>query len=520
MIFSSFGFVFVFLPIVLGVFLALTASKHDRAALAWVVGASLVFYGWWDARFVPLLLGSIAINFLAGLKLADERTAPGAKRLLFLVMVAANLGTIAWFKYYDFLVDNLNREFSADLRPHNYVLPLAISFYTFTQIAYLADAWKKGERERDWLRYGFFVLFFPHLIAGPIVHWREIMPQLGRGFATAQQAMNLKLGLFIFSIGLFKKLIIADTIAGDVDAVFAGLADGISLTFAEAWVAAAGYTCQLYFDFSGYSDMAIGLSLLFGIRLPLNFFSPYQATSIIEFWRRWHITLSRFLKDYVYVPLGGNRHGVAHRYVNLMATMLIGGLWHGAGWTFVLWGALHGVFLTVNHLWREFRSALGLQQDFGAVGKFIGHAATFIAVLIAWGLFRAESPADALSLWTSMASLNGISLPANLETRLPDILPGVLRFDGTFHNGLISAHAATIGLTLFGLFVAWTAPNVYQMLAAHQPTCPVPNKVDAPATARRWRWQPTVGWAVFAGLAFALAVPAMASVRKFVYFQF
>ena len=294
------------------------------------------------------------------------------------------------------------------------MLPLGISFFTFQKIAYLVDAYRGEVRAGGFLSFALFVTFFPQLIAGPIVHHSEVIPQFGQKSTYRPNLDNLSMGIGIFVLGLAKKTVLADSIATYATPVFRAAQAGADPTLFEAWGGALAYTFQLYFDFSGYSDMAIGLALMFNIRLPINFNSPYKATNIIDFWRRWHITLSRFLRDYLYIPLGGNRHGVARRYANLMLTMLLGGLWHGAGWTFIVWGGLHGIFLVINHFWHAL--GVGSATTSGARPGSDGSAArtiTFLAVMVAWVFFRAEDFDAATRILAGMAGLNGVQLPAS-----------------------------------------------------------------------------------------------------------
>ena len=354
MLFNSFLFLFVFLPATLLGFFLIGRYSRPLAAL-WLFAASLFFYGWWNPAFTFLLLASIAFNYSVGTALAREharrRAASGS--WLLGVGVCANLGLLAYYKYANVFIQGGNAVLGTGWQIESIVLPLGISFYTFTQIAFLVDAHRGEAGEFDFIRYGLFVTYFPHLIAGPVLHHKEMMPQFALAQTYRPHWANLSVGLTILAIGLFKKVVLADGVASFASPVFKAASEGASVTFLEAWVGALAYTFQLYFDFSGYSDMAIGLSLLFGVKLPLNFDSPYKAANIIDFWRRWHMTLSRFLRDYLYFPLGGNRKGPARRHLNLLITMVLGGLWHGAGLTFVMWGALHGFYLIVNHAWRR-----------------------------------------------------------------------------------------------------------------------------------------------------------------------
>lgn len=509
-----------FLPITYCVFVALVSRNRQRSALAWLIFSSLVFYAYWNPFFIIPLLISMAVNFAAGDYIADTNRQIHKRRNALIFSSTANLLTIFHFKYYNFIATNLSSLFDVNIPAHEKFLPLAISFYTFTQIAYLVDCYRNGENERDPLRYGFFVLFFPHLIAGPIVHYREIIPQVKDGFVRPAWGTHTLVALFVFSVGLFKKLIIADTLSTDVDAAFYNLSTGVNLTFGEAWMSTLGYSLQIYFDFSGYSDMAIGLSLLFGVRLPINFFSPYKAVNIIEFWRRWHITLSRFLRDYLYIPLGGNRRGAFRRHINIMATMLLGGLWHGAGWPFVLWGAVHGLYLVLNHGWIGLRKRIGFISNGGLLGIAVARTLTFTAIVLAWGIFRSDSLDSAVRLLRSLLLFNGLSLPRFLAPHLEHLGGGFLRFDGAFNNGVISYHLTMTIFIIGGILIVNFLPNPYELLTDHPPTCD-----RAPKTIRNGRtvqlaWRPSVAWAVWCSLMFAVAVPAMSTVKQFIYFQF
>ena len=351
MLFNTYGFIFVFLPIVwLGYFFS--AKWSVRLSAIWLSLASLFFYAWWNPKFLALLLVSISFNFLLGRKIGSSTSALYKSRLLFLG-VTSNLLLLGIFKYFDFFIENTNLLLNTSWTTLHIVLPLGISFFTFTQIAFLVDS-KRGEtRDFDLTRYVLFVTYFPHLIAGPVLHHRQVMPQFEAPDTYALNYRNLALGLTIFALGLFKKVMLADDIATKVDPVFAQAALGYEPKFIVAWTAVVGYSFQLYFDFSGYSDMAIGISRMFGVKLPLNFHAPYKSKNISEFWQRWHMTLSQFLRDYLYIPLGGNRYGLIKRYRNLLLTMVLGDLWHGAHWTFVIWGAMHGIYLVIHHAFRH-----------------------------------------------------------------------------------------------------------------------------------------------------------------------
>ncbi|MEM1184278.1 MAG: MBOAT family O-acyltransferase [Planctomycetota bacterium] len=382
MLFSSFQFIFVFLPIVWALYALSRRAGSARIAFAVLTVGSLVFYGYQDWRYLGLLIPSIGANYALGHVIAARVRAGGSARWVLALGVVLNLALIGVFKYADFVLGSLASIGGPAIGPLGIVLPLGISFFTFQQIAYLVDCSRDGASEQGVVPYAFFVSFFPQLIAGPIVHHKQVLPQLrdqlegGRGGVLPADVVT---GLTWFSFGLFKKVVLADTLSPWVAQAFDG--EG-AISVSGAWAGTLAYTLQIYFDFSGYSDMAIGLGLLFGLRLPLNFDSPYKATSVVDFWRRWHMTLSAFLRDYVYIPLGGNRLGPARRYVNLMATMLIGGLWHGASWTFVAWGGLHGLGLCIAH---------GAQRVRIRVPRAAGWVLTMALVVGSWILFRAES---------------------------------------------------------------------------------------------------------------------------------
>jgi len=349
-------------------------------------------------------------NFVIGSTLSKSKTSKRhgiSKKTLLIFGIVANIVLLGYFKYTDFFIDNLNYWiFVEDLPNINLALPLAISFFTFQQISYLVDSYKQETQEYDFLNYALFVTFFPQLIAGPIVHHKEMMPQFANVRNKAKNYRNIALGLFVFSIGLFKKVVIADTFAVWASA---GFDTATTLNFFEAWATSLSYTFQLYFDFSGYTDMAIGVALLFNIKLPINFNSPYKATDIQDFWRRWHITLSRFLKDYIYIPLGGNRVGNFRAYSNLLATFIIGGIWHGAGWTFVFWGFLHGMALVIHRLW----SKLGFK-----LWTWLAWLITFNFINIAWVFFRAKEWDDAVKVLSGMFSLDNLVLHEKLANKL------------------------------------------------------------------------------------------------------
>jgi len=520
LLFNSPVYLFLFLPAaVLGYYAARRFAGLGTAVIV-LLAASLFFYGYWKPVYLLLLGGSILVNFYLARPVAQAEKP--ARRWWLTAAIVFNLGLLGVFKYAGFFLDSVNMAAPGEFPSVEIVLPLAISFFTFQQIAYQVDAYKGLVTPASLPRYALFVSFFPQLIAGPIVHHKEMMPQFGAQTRRGETLTNFQVGLFILIIGLAKKVILADGAAEYASPAFAQAERGAQVEFFRAWIGALCYSGQIYFDFSGYSDMAVGAARLFGIRLPTNFFSPYKATSIADFWRRWHITLSRFLRDYLYIPLGGNRRGQARRYANLMTTMLLGGLWHGAGWTFVFWGFLHGFYLVLNHFWDWLRrKAPVLAAGEGHFArKFAAWTVTMLAVIVAWVFFRAESFGGAVTMLQGMTGQNGAVLHPSVARMFEPsgLLPGLgVRVGGRglpaaeFIPGLVYALAM--------LLIAALAPNIYQITRANQPT------IDYPKHARDTRaplWRPTIVWGVFAGAVAMLAVAKVfsAAPSEFLYFQF
>jgi D-alanyl-lipoteichoic acid acyltransferase DltB (MBOAT superfamily) len=523
MLFNSQFFVFLFLPLTLLGFFLLGARGWTRMAIGWLVLASSVFYGWFKSEYLALLAILIVFNYVLGVKLARDRMAGHQRPAVLAAAIAVNLGVLCYYKYTNFILDNVNAAFGTDFVFYKVLLPLGISFFTFQKIAYLVDAYRGEAEEYNFLDFSLFVMFFPQLIAGPIVHHKEIIPQFRRASIFQLNPLDLAAGLTMFTIGLFKKVVIADTLATWVVPVFGAAGKGWPLSFLEAWSGALAFTFQIYFDFSAYSDMALGLALMIGIRLPLNFNSPYKAENVIEFWRRWHMTLSRFLRDYVYIPLGGNRQGQVRRYVNLLATMLLGGLWHGAAWTYVVWGGLHGVYLVINHGWHALRRTLGLMPGSGSrYGSATAMLVTFLSVVVAWVFFRAESFGGALLMLKGMAGLNGFVLPIGYEANL-GVLGSVLKGWGVRFDDVVVAYwkglYETAWLAVL-LVIVWLLPNTQQFLARFHPAVqPV-----TPLTPSLFEFQvrPIYG-AIVGGLLCGLIIYQSyrsATLVKFIYFQF
>ncbi|QID17164.1 MBOAT family protein [Nitrogeniibacter mangrovi] len=401
MLFTSAAFAFLFLPITVAGFFLLPQKWRPWGA-SWLFVASLFFYGYWMPSYVVLLLVSIVWNYLAGMRIAAAGGRTPGGRFWLILGVTVDLLLLAYFKYAAFLVNSVAAVSGLDLGPVQITLPIGISFFTFTQIAFLADAYQKGTREYAFSHYGLFVTYFPHLIAGPVLHHAQMMPQFRDASTYRLNTGNLVGGLAIFALGLFKKVVLADGVAPYADGVFNAVHHGATPDLVEAWMGALAYTFQLYFDFSGYSDMAIGLSWMLNIRLPYNFDSPYKALSISDFWRRWHMSLSNFLRDYLYIPLGGNRKGPTRRYVNLFITMLLGGLWHGAAWTFVVWGGLHGLYLAIDHAFSALMARIAPRWTRHVIYRLAAWALTFLSVVVAWVFFRAESFTSAFRILHAM----------------------------------------------------------------------------------------------------------------------
>ncbi|XOB61298.1 MBOAT family O-acyltransferase [Campylobacterota bacterium DY0563] len=407
MLFNSYEFIFVFMPITFFVYYFLLSKRLVVGAKGFLVFASLFFYSWWNPIYLPLILSSMLFNYIVGNSLNDNfKKVKISKKTLLTVGVIANLSLLGYFKYADFFISNLNMVTNGDIELLHLALPLAISFFTFQQIAYLVDSYRGETSEYDFLNYALFVTFFPQLIAGPIVHHKEMMPQFASRWNLVKNYKHIAIGLFIFSIGLFKKVIIADQFAIWATA---GFDNAVTLELFEAWATSLSYTFQLYFDFSGYCDMAVGAALLFNIKLPINFNSPYKSLDIQDFWRRWHVTLGRFMRDYIYIPLGGNRKGNIRGYTNLFTVAVVSGFWHGAGWTFIAWGALHGIALVTHRIWKDF----GFNMN-----KYLAWFITFNFINITWVFFRALSWEDAVKVLKGMVGSNGIVMSDKYAQKL------------------------------------------------------------------------------------------------------
>ncbi len=514
MLFNSTTYLLLFLPVVLLIFMQLARTGTTEAQITWLIVASVFFYGSWNAAYVALILASVIVNFLVGKQLVT-RSATQRRRWL-TVGLCFNLGLLAYFKYAGFFVANLNALGNWLIPLPEITLPLAISFFTFQQIAYLVDVARGDCEEYQFRHYSLFVLFFPQLIAGPIVHHKEMMPQFDSLRPKREFWPDLAVGVTIIAIGLFKKVIMADSLAQFANPVYAAAQQGQAIGFIDAWVAILAFSFQIYFDFSGYSDMAIGSARLFGIKLPENFHSPYKATSIIEFWRRWHITLSRFLRDYLYISLGGNRDGRWQRYRNLLVTMLLGGLWHGAAWTFIVWGGLHGLFLCINHFWRALVRRCNLQTQFAHVAlRPLYVALTFIAAALAFTVFRAADMHSAGAIIGAAFFDGGLQSPAVLHSAITGSTLGrFFNAVGVANN----SYAAVYCVLLLAAAICWLLPNTQQFLRGFKP---VLRSLSATQTTPPLpAWRPSLAFALTTAAVLSCGLLGTASVTEFIYFQF
>jgi alginate O-acetyltransferase complex protein AlgI len=515
MLFNSYVFLLAFLPLTaIGFFLI--GRRSQLLAAGWLAAASLFFYGWWDVRYLPLLLASITFNYMYAAHLRPGRHAQA--KLLLAGAISANLALLVYYKYAGFFAASLADLTGGPRLVLQVVLPIGISFFTFTQIAFLVDTYQGKVVESRFVYYLLFVTYFPHLIAGPVLHHKEMMPQFADKCIYWFSTRSVAVGLTIFCIGLAKKVLIADNIAPYAAPLFEHPGAPSLLL---AWSGVLAYTFQLYFDFSGYSDMAIGVSRIFGVQLPLNFDSPYKAQNIAQFWRKWHMTLSRFLRDYLYIPLGGNRHGPVRRYANLMATMVLGGLWHGAGWNFVVWGFLHGLYLAIHQAWVTAARAMRLPDDSRA-WKIIATLLTFVAVCVAWVFFRAPDMATAFAILRGMHGGFGVALPDSIMPGLHGLQPLFTRLGMTSYLGGGAAFIEVWGWIVFAATITFLFPNTQEIVCRYVPALdftPRPDGAGGPL-ARALVWAPTRIWAVALGIMALASLLALNRPADFLYFQF
>ncbi len=546
MLFNSYEFIFAFLPVVLAGCFLCARFLGGGAAQLWLTAASLYFYASWNLKYLPLLLISIGFNYLVAVTMV--RTPHEARRrTLLLAATAVNLALLGYYKYTNYFLETVNDLAGTHLGFAALALPLGISFYTFQQLTLLVDIGQgsiKTFRFRDFL---LFVTFFPHLIAGPIVHHREMMPQFERADYSAKWE-NLAVGLTLFVTGLFKKAILADGIANQIVPLYSQAATGQSVTLVYAWAAAVGFALQMYFDFSGYSEMALGLARMVGIKLPMNFNSPLKATSIVQYWACWHITLTRFLTAYIYNPLAvaltrrrlnsGQRGLSGPRTrpgafvmitaVPTIATMFLSGLWHGAGNQFLVFGLLHATYLTIAHAWRLWRPRFWKDQpSYDRVMRPVGLVLTFLAATVALTFFRADSVAEGANIVAGMAGLHGIALPDVIASRLP-------AFGATLQalHVMLVPTSLPVLLNLYAwvaalLLIALIPPNILQIMRAYEPAITLPQPYPEPTKLAPFsraftglHWQPSTGWAVAVAAMSVMGILALSQVTEFLYWQF
>ena len=524
MLFSSATFVYFFLPVFL-ISVIISIRFFNASSTEWVIlAASTIFYCSYNLPYSSLLICSIIFNFIIGQKIYKSllnKQSVEAKWLLRLG-VGTNILAICYFKYSNFFIENVNYIFKSNISLLEILLPLGISFFTFQQIAYLVDVHRGNNPEPTLKRYAIFVSFFPQLIAGPIVHHKHFLAQLEKNFTKNWNLNYLICGLSIFLIGLFKKVVIADNIGKVADAVFNAADEGKTMVFLESWFGALSYAFQIYFDFSAYSDMAIGLGLMIGIMLPINFNSPYKSTSIIEFWRLWHITLSSFLKNYLYIPLGGNKFGSFNRYKNLMIVMFLGGLWHGSGWNFAIWGCLHGFYLCINHFWRHSRFA---NPDPNFIYKLFSWFLTMFFIVIAWVFFRAETFDGAIEMIRAMLLLSEdlrLVIPFSFEAKaiFENSLLGEFTSPGLIVQNvhILDGHWPYVKYAILSCgIICLFMPNTLQVFRLYiSQSCK--NNLEVEQT--RFNWQPSLRWGIFIGIITTSSLMMLAGSTEFIYFEF
>jgi D-alanyl-lipoteichoic acid acyltransferase DltB (MBOAT superfamily) len=504
-LFNSLEFIFIFLPIAVTLHF-LAARWRVAAAVTMTALTSLFFYAWWKPPFVLLPLVSIICNFWLARQIleVDQKTA----RAYAACGVVANLLVLGYFKYFDFLISIFEQR-----NPGITDVPLALSFTTFVQIAFLIET-SRYPAVISLPRYAMFVSFFPHLIAGPIVRWSELGPQIADSSRYRFDWGNFARGITVFCLGLSKKVLFADGLAAHVAPVFDAAAKGSPVSAIAAWGASVAYSLQLYFDFSGYSEMAIGIGLLFNLRLPLNFAAPFRATSVIDLWRRWHITLSRFLRDFVYVPMGGSECGEMRRAINLFVTMVLGGLWHGANWTFIAWGTLQGILLTFNHLWRAWR---GLRKP-TMPGCLAGWVLTFGAFAFGMTLFRSPDIGTASRLLKAMMGLGAAPSNAPISVSFDFWLIEKNYVTEAFVRTWLGSYWSVVGtlVTVGMLVIALALPDTMEFVDYREGE---PHS-EWRRTSRFLVWSPSIGWAVAILTLFAVAFSQLSHFSEFLYYQF
>lgn len=523
MSFNSYLFIFIFLPATLLGYWLVLRLKRPVFTIFYLVVASLFFYSWYNWRYLLLIMASIFFNYFLGKVLANRKSIK-SKKLVLILGITVNVLLLCYFKYFNFFISNANVIFGSDFHLKTIILPLAISFFTLQQIAYLFDIYRNDvvTEKHDFLTYCLFVAFFPKLIAGPIVRFKEMIPQLIKSNTFRIVSENIAIGLTVFSLGLFKKVILADNIGKYVNPIFDIASSGLPIGFFYSWSGALAYAFQLYFDFSGYCDMAIGLGLMFGIRLPLNFYSPYRATSVRDFWSRWHMTLSRFLRDYLYIPLGGNRKGFIRQSINLMIVMLVAGFWHGAGWTFIVWGGLFGIYLVINHAWQKLRLRLNqTPKESSRLGTGVSILVTFIAVTTAWVFFRADNINTALTMLKGMTGMQGFILPPGYYESLGAVGHFLGRIGVIFAPiGGFDYSYAIVFWIFISLIICWLLPNVQEYMSGYQPSLDSFSGEIKKSRPQWSKWRPSLWSAAAISVIAVLAILGITHISEFIYFRF
>jgi alginate O-acetyltransferase complex protein AlgI len=543
MLFNSYEFIFGFLPIALAIFLLLGRFSRD-VALGWLIVASIFFYAWWRPINVLIIAPSILVNFFLArslMRLTADKSRATSARFVLILGIVFNICFLGYFKYANFLTTAANDLTGTNFVLTQIILPLGISFITFQKIAFLIDVHARRVQTFSLREYCLFVLFFPQLIAGPIVHFREMMPQF-RQVTCRFNRQDMTVGATLFVMGLFKKAVFADGIAAHVSPVYEIAAAGGEVALLSAWVAALGFTLQIYFDFSGYSDMALGLGRFFGVKLPQNFDSPLKSSSIIDFWLRWHMTLTRFLTAYLYNPLVlaltrrrfakglpgvGGRGTTPGAFLQLIAgptllTMLVSGFWHGAGYLYIVWGLLHGLYLTINHAWRVIVAKRWTNKaSYSRIMTPVGFLLTFFGVVIAMVLFRSPTAPVASEILKGMAGLNGLVLPPQIYERLGSVVETLHPIIAISQGGALRDLVFAMLWIVVLLAVALGLPNSMQILARLEPALGVKERADDAQGIGRWlRWSPSLPWALFASFLAAVSVASIGGKSEFLYWQF
>ncbi len=532
MLFHSYTFIFLFLPLALVTYFKLGQLGRSRSALLALVLASLFFYGWWHPQYLWLITGSIVFNFLMGKQIGkhDSQLNRAARKRWLYLGVIGNLIPLIYYKQLLFLLSASGTTFSLafSTTPGIYI-PLAISFFTFQQIAYLVDVYRHQDPEQEWVPYSLFVIFFPQLIAGPIVHHNEVIPQFQNQNACKLQKENLAVGLSIFSMGLFKKVVIADGLSLYADPMYMAVGTGYSVTFIEAWGGVLAFAFQLYFDFSGYSDMAVGLARMININLPLNFNSPYKAVNRFDYWRRWHMTLLRFMRLHVYFPLSRKKKGRFVKHMAMIITVVLGGLWHGAGITFVFWGLCHGVLMLLNNAWHRIKRGMGHDLSQTTLrGIVISVAFNFFFSCLLSVLFRSGNMQEVWIILKGMFGANGWILPTPFAPHSPDAIKFFEQLG--IHFGATQVFGGKTQILCLGLvmIVVWACPNTRELMGRYDTTInPLGHENDV-LNPGPWsnkvlgflKFEFSVRWALFIALLNVGSIFSMAQVQRFIYYQF